>query len=76
MRVCKVSKCESASSKRLHFDTLHIRPFFVPTYKVTCASLLAVNLQPAKINLAFLDARKGEVAWANAQRVRIEEGER
>jgi hypothetical protein len=38
--------------------------------------LLAVNLRPEKIILAFLNAREGESAWANAERVRIKEGER
>ncbi len=50
--------------------------FFVPAHKVTCASLLAVNLRPAKIVLAFLNAREGEVARANAERVKIKEGEK
>jgi hypothetical protein len=49
---------------------------FVPAHKVTCASLLAVNLQPSKIISAFLNAREGEVARANMEQVRIKEGER
>jgi hypothetical protein len=50
--------------------------FFVPAHKVTCASLSAVNLRPAKIVSAFLNAREEEVAWANAEQVRIKEGEK
>jgi hypothetical protein len=38
--------------------------------------LLAVNLQPAKIILTFLNTREGEVARANAEPVRIKKGER
>jgi hypothetical protein len=37
---------------------------------------LAVNLQPAKIILEFLNMREGEYAWANTERFRIKEGER
>ncbi len=56
----------------------HYLTFFVPAHKVTCASLSlsAVNLRLSKIILAFLNAREGEVAWANAECVRIKKGER
>ncbi len=62
------------SSKRSHFIVAP-RTFdlFVPTHKVKCASLSAVNLRPAKIISAFLDTREGEIAWANAEQVRIKE---
>ncbi len=50
--------------------------FFVPAHKVTCASLLAVNLQPAKINFGIPKHKEGEVAQANVERVRNREGDR
>jgi hypothetical protein len=68
-----VSKCKLMKVALWHFAHL---TFFVPAYKVTCASLLAVNLRPENIILTFLNARGGEVARANAEQVRIKKGER